>query len=115
MAESSMAVSTDVTVADKPQLSFAYCALHYKPRRACRPFVTECLAQASNGVAHVMIDSQVQVYLYAGYFTDNDFAAAVSGAGRKGAAISFPEHTEVSAYFWMGKVAHIRLFYEVSA
>lgn len=104
MAESSMAVSTDATIADK-QPSYAYCALYYKPRRACRPFDSQW--------GHVMVDSELMIYIYAGYFNDEDFAIATSGAGRKGAGITFPEHAEVIAYMWKGKVAHIRPFYEV--
>ena len=104
MAESSIAVSTDDTIAGK-QPSYAYCALYFKPRRTCRPF--------DSPWGHVMVDSELMIYMYAGDFNDEDFAIAISGAGRKGSGITFPEHTEVIAYMWKGKVAHIRPFYEV--
>ena len=99
MAESSMAVPTGVTIADKPPMSYAYVAMYFKPRRVCRPF--------DSAWGHVMIDSDVRIHIYKGNFTDEDFAIAISGAGRKGFLISFPEHCEVHSYLWKGKVAHI--------
>ena len=93
-----MAVSTATIEGKQP--SYAYCALYYKPKRTCRPF--------DSPWGHVMVDSEVMIYIYAGDFNDEDFAIAVSGAGRKGSGITFPEHCEVIAYMWKGKVAHIR-------
>ena len=81
---------------------YGYIAVYNKPRH---------VVGTHTFLGRVEVEAGVQLTLYEGAFSMEDFASAVRDHGTPGGRASFPEITGTIVRVWFGSVAWLLLYY----